>query len=164
LTEITILVSQRLKSRLFLSRAIAQAVSHWLPTAAVRVRSHLKSYGICVEKVALGQVFSEYFIFPCQFSFHRVFHNHRLGVSSGAGTIGQLVADVSSSLSLTAPKKKTEKLPLSVNTVPRRRTSIWAVTVSSKLYNSQYQMKISDSSKLRPVGTGNNHFIALNYS
>jgi hypothetical protein len=26
--------------------------------------------GFVVDKVALGQVFSEYFGFPCQFSFH----------------------------------------------------------------------------------------------
>jgi hypothetical protein len=51
------------------------------------------------DKVALGQVFSEYFGFPCQFSFHRLLHTHHL--SSGAGTIGQLVADVPSGLSLT---------------------------------------------------------------
>jgi hypothetical protein len=29
-----------------------------------------------VEKVALGQVFSEYFGFPCHFSFHQLLHNH----------------------------------------------------------------------------------------
>jgi hypothetical protein len=29
-----------------------------------------------VDKVALGQVFSEYFGFPCQFSFHQLLHNH----------------------------------------------------------------------------------------
>jgi hypothetical protein len=38
--------------------------------------------------VALGQDFSEYFGFPCQFSFHRLLHNHH-HLSSGAGTIGQ---------------------------------------------------------------------------
>jgi hypothetical protein len=41
-----------------------------------------------VDKVALGQVFSEYFGFPCQSSFHQLLHNH-LHLSSGAGTIGQ---------------------------------------------------------------------------
>jgi hypothetical protein len=56
-----------------------------------------------VDKLALGQVFSEYFCFPCQFSFHRLLHNHHL--SSGAGTIGQTVADVPSGLSLTPPKE-----------------------------------------------------------
>jgi hypothetical protein len=32
--------------------------------------------GFVVDKVALGQVFSEYFDFPCQFSFHRLTHIH----------------------------------------------------------------------------------------
>jgi hypothetical protein len=50
-----------------------------------------------VGKMALGQVFSEYFGFPCQFSFHRLFHTH---LSSRSGTIGQRVADVPSGLSL----------------------------------------------------------------
>jgi hypothetical protein len=37
--------------------------------------------------VALGQVFYEYFGFPCQSSFHQLLHNHHR--SSGAGTIGK---------------------------------------------------------------------------
>jgi hypothetical protein len=64
-------------------RAIAQAVSRWLPTAAARV-SHM---GFVVDKVGLEQVFSEYFGFLCQFSFHQLLHNH-LHLSSGASTIG----------------------------------------------------------------------------
>jgi hypothetical protein len=44
--------------------------------------------GFVVDKVALGQVFSEYFSFPCQSSFHQLLHNH-LRLSSEAGTIGQ---------------------------------------------------------------------------
>jgi hypothetical protein len=52
-----------------------------------------------VNKVALEQVLSEYFGFPCQFSFHRLFHTHH-HLSFGAGTIGQLVADIPSGLSL----------------------------------------------------------------
>jgi hypothetical protein len=44
--------------------------------------------GFVVDKVALGQVFSEYFGFPCQSSFHQFLHNHH-HLSSGAGTIGQ---------------------------------------------------------------------------
>jgi hypothetical protein len=43
--------------------------------------------GFLMDKVALGQVFFEYFGFPCQFSFHRLLHTHHL--SSGAGTIDQ---------------------------------------------------------------------------
>jgi hypothetical protein len=45
--------------------------------------------GFVVDKVALGQVFSEYFFgFPCQSLFHQFLHNHHQ-LSSGAGTIGQ---------------------------------------------------------------------------
>jgi hypothetical protein len=62
-------------------RAIAQAVSRWLPTGSGQV-------GFVVDKVALGQVLSEYFGFPCQSSFHQLLHNHP-HLSSGAGTIGQ---------------------------------------------------------------------------
>jgi hypothetical protein len=62
--------------------------------------------GFVVDKVALGQVFSEYFGFPCQFSFHRLLHTHR-HLSSGAGTIGQILADVpSDSVSPQETKKK----------------------------------------------------------
>jgi hypothetical protein len=46
-------------------RATAQAVSRWLPTAAM-----------WWDKLTLGQVFSEYFGFPCQSSFHQLLHNH----------------------------------------------------------------------------------------
>jgi hypothetical protein len=41
-----------------------------------------------VDKVAPGHVFSEYFGFPCQSSFHQLLHNHT-HLSSGAGTICQ---------------------------------------------------------------------------
>jgi hypothetical protein len=41
-----------------------------------------------LDKVALGQVFSEYFGFSCQSSFHQLLHNHP-HLSSGACTIGQ---------------------------------------------------------------------------
>jgi hypothetical protein len=56
--------------------------------------------GFVVDKVALVQVFSEYFGFPCQSSFHQLLHDHH-HLSSGAGTIGQTVAAVPSGLSLT---------------------------------------------------------------
>jgi hypothetical protein len=57
-----------------------------------------------VDEVALGQVFSEYFGFLCQFSFHRLLHIHH-HISSGAGAIGQLAANVPSGLSLTPPQE-----------------------------------------------------------
>jgi hypothetical protein len=59
--------------------------------------------GHVVDKVALWQVFSE-----CQFSFQLLLHNR---LSSGAGTIGQLLADVPSGLSLTPPQETERKLP-----------------------------------------------------
>jgi hypothetical protein len=49
-----------------------QAVSHWLPSAPAG-SGHL---GFVVDKVALEQVFSEYFGFPCQSSFHQLLRNH----------------------------------------------------------------------------------------
>jgi hypothetical protein len=53
--------------------AIVEAVSRWLPTAAARVWQ----MGFVVDKVALGQVFSEYFGFSCQNpSFHQLLHPH----------------------------------------------------------------------------------------
>jgi hypothetical protein len=58
--------------------------------------------GFVADKVELGQVFSGYFGFPCEFSFHRLLHTHHL--SSGAGTTGQTVADMPSGLS-PRPKK-----------------------------------------------------------
>jgi hypothetical protein len=70
--------------------------------------------GFVVDKVALVQVSSEYFGLACQFSFHRILHIHH-HLSSGVGTIGQLVADVSNELSLTPPqetKKNKNKKPL----------------------------------------------------
>jgi hypothetical protein len=51
--------------------------------------------GFVVDKVALGQVFSEYFGFPCQFSFHRLLNTHH-HLSAGAGTVGWILADVPS--------------------------------------------------------------------
>jgi hypothetical protein len=53
-------------------RAIAQTVSRWLPTAAAWVWQ----VGFVVDKVALAQVFSEYFGFPCRSSFHQILHHH----------------------------------------------------------------------------------------
>jgi hypothetical protein len=57
-------------------RAIAQAVSRWLPTAAARFRTRVWQVGFVMDKVALGQVFSEHFDFVYQFSFHQILHHH----------------------------------------------------------------------------------------
>jgi hypothetical protein len=55
--------------------------------------------GFVVDKVALWHVFSEYF------GFHLLLHI-RNRLSSGAGTIGQIVADVPSGLGLTPTPRK----------------------------------------------------------
>jgi hypothetical protein len=57
-------------------RAIGEAVSRWLPIAAARVRARVWKVGFEVDEVALGQVCSEYFGFPCQSSFHQILHLH----------------------------------------------------------------------------------------
>jgi hypothetical protein len=76
---------------------ITQAVSRWLPTAAARVRALSGHMGFVVDKEALGQVFSEYFCFPCQSSFHQILHPH-----NHPGQV-QLVADVPSGPSWVQP-------------------------------------------------------------
>jgi hypothetical protein len=69
-------------------RATAQAVSRWLPIAAAEFEPRSGHVGFVLDKVAQGQVFSEYFGFPCQSSFHQLLHNHH-HLSSGAGITGQ---------------------------------------------------------------------------
>jgi hypothetical protein len=49
--------------------------------------------GFVVDTVALGQVFLKHFGFPCQSSFHQIFHPENY---PGAGTIGQLGAGMPS--------------------------------------------------------------------
>jgi hypothetical protein len=63
--------------------------------------------GFVVDKLALGQVFSEYFSFLCQSSFHQLCHAH---LSFGAGAIGQLVTSVLSGLNLTPPHEANKKM------------------------------------------------------
>jgi hypothetical protein len=67
--------------------------------------------GFVVDRVALGQVFSEHFGFPCH-SFYRLLHTHHHPSSSGAGTIGQIVVDVPKGLSLTPLKETKKKIKL----------------------------------------------------
>jgi hypothetical protein len=82
-------------------RTTAQAVSLWFPIATAQLRSQAKSVGFVVDNVVLGQVFFQFFGFPCQLSFHRLLHIHHL--SFRAGTISQLMVDVPSGLGLTPP-------------------------------------------------------------
>jgi hypothetical protein len=82
--------------------------------------------GFVVNKVALGQVLSKYFGFPCHYSSHQLLHIHHL--SSGAATIGQLVADVPSGLSLTPSQEK--KLVISLQNVTLATRVMLAVNIS----------------------------------
>jgi hypothetical protein len=87
-----------------LGRGMAQAVSRRLPTADARVRAQVTPCGICGGLSDSGAGFLRVLRFPRQLSFHRLLHIHH-HLSSEAGTIGQLVADVSSGLSLTPPQE-----------------------------------------------------------
>jgi hypothetical protein len=80
-----------------------------------------------VDKVAVWQIFSEYFGFLCQFSFHRLLHIHYHHLSSGTGTIGQLVADVTSGLSLTPPQETKKNQVISAVTLKRNGGDYTAV-------------------------------------
>jgi hypothetical protein len=57
--------------------------------------------GFVVDKMALEQIFSKYFGFLCQFSFHGLLYTH---LSSRACIMGPLVACVPSKLSLTTTR------------------------------------------------------------
>jgi hypothetical protein len=74
-------------------RAIAQAVSRWLPTAAARVRARVLQVGFVVDKVALLRVLR----FPLPIFIPP---NSPSSQSPGAGTMGQSLADVPSRHSL----------------------------------------------------------------
>jgi hypothetical protein len=76
-----------------LSRAVAQAVSLWRTTGRPGLEPGSGHMEFVVDKVELSEVFSEYFCFLCQ-SFHLLLNTHHNPLS-GAGTIGQIVAEVS---------------------------------------------------------------------
>jgi hypothetical protein len=97
------LLGRPCRSVVYLGRAVAQAVSCRLPSAEAGFDPRPVDVGFVVDNVLFGQVFSEYFGFPCQFSSHRLLHTHYL--SSVVGTIGQIVAVVISGLSVTHPKE-----------------------------------------------------------
>jgi hypothetical protein len=88
-------------------RAIAQAVSRRLPTAAARVRARSGRVGFLVNKVAWGRVFpSTWVSLPILISPTAPHSSSSSSLLfSGTGTIGQLVADVPSGLSLTQPQQ-----------------------------------------------------------
>jgi hypothetical protein len=67
------------------SRATAEAVSRWLPTAEARVQSRLWLSGICGGQSGLGAGFLRVLRFPLPF----IPPNSLSSQSPGAGTIGQ---------------------------------------------------------------------------
>jgi hypothetical protein len=86
-------------------RAISQAASCQLPTMSAQVRAQVKSCGVCGGQSGTGAGFLRVRRFPVQFSFRRLFHIHHYHLSSGVGTMGQLVDDVPSVLSLNPPQE-----------------------------------------------------------
>jgi hypothetical protein len=85
---------------------MVEAVSCRLSTAMALVRSRVSICGICGAQSDIGQVVSEYFGFPCQFSFHLLLHTHHL--LSGADTVARIVTDIPSGLSRTPPQEAKE--------------------------------------------------------
>jgi hypothetical protein len=84
----------------FLTVSYLRSLVAGFPQQRSRFEAGAGHVGFVVDKVALGQVFSEYFGFPYQFSFYRLLHT-RHHLSSGAGTVRLIVAGVASGLSLT---------------------------------------------------------------
>jgi hypothetical protein len=74
-------------------RAIAQAVSRWLPTTAARVRARVWSSGICGGQSGTGAGFLRVHQFSLPIFIPP---NSPSSQSPRAGTIGHLVADVQS--------------------------------------------------------------------
>jgi hypothetical protein len=84
-------------------RAIAQAVSRRLPTAAARVRSQLRSCEIYGGQSGTGAGFLRVLRFPLPILIPPT-APHSSSSIIRAGTVGQIVADVPSGLSLTSKK------------------------------------------------------------
>jgi hypothetical protein len=71
---------------IFIGRAIVQAVSHWLPTAAALVRARVWSSGICGGQSGAGAGFLRVLRFPLPIFIPP---NSPSSQSPGEGTIGQ---------------------------------------------------------------------------
>jgi hypothetical protein len=77
-------------------RAIAQAVSRRFPTAVALVQCQVRSCGICGGQSGIGVCFLRVLEFPLPILNPP---NAPHPLSSGAGTVGQIVADLPSGLS-----------------------------------------------------------------
>jgi hypothetical protein len=91
-------------------RAVAQAVSCRLPTAAAWVRAQVKSCGIYGEQSGTGASFFRVLRFSLPILIPPTPPHSSSSSIRGAGTIGQTVAAVPSGLSVTPPKKTKKKL------------------------------------------------------
>jgi hypothetical protein len=89
-------------------RAIAKAVSRRLPIASAQVRAQVRSCGICGGQSGTGAGFLRVLRFPLSIIIPPTAPHS----SSGAGTIGQLVANVQSGLILTPPQETKKKTKL----------------------------------------------------
>jgi hypothetical protein len=114
--------SSSLLTHLRFGRAIAQGLVPGFSPRRPGFEPRSGHVGFVVDRVALGQVSSEYFGFPCQFSFHRLLHIHH-HLSSRADTIGQLVADLPNGVSLT--RHQGGKKPIYVSLPFALRPHIW---------------------------------------
>jgi hypothetical protein len=81
--------------------AIAQAISCWLPTTADQVSAQVRSCGICGGQSGNGAGFLRVLWFPLPITPPNAPHSS----SSGAGTVGQMVADMPGGISLTPPQE-----------------------------------------------------------
>jgi hypothetical protein len=61
---------------MYIGRAIAEAVSRWLPIAVPGIRAWVWQVGFVVDKVVSGQIFSKYFGFHCQNRLLHQLHYH----------------------------------------------------------------------------------------
>jgi hypothetical protein len=92
-------------------RVIAQAVSCRLPTAETRVRAQVRLCEIFGGQIDNGAGFLRVFRFPLPIVIRQTAPHSS---SIRAGTIGQLVADVSGGPTLTTPQGKKKAFPLVV--------------------------------------------------
>jgi hypothetical protein len=98
--------SQLFQSTISSGRAIAQAVSSRLPTAAARVRAQVRKFEICDLQSGTGAGFLRLLRFPLPIVIPPTAPHSS---SSGVGTIGQLLADIPSELSLNPSQETKEK-------------------------------------------------------
>jgi hypothetical protein len=89
-------------------RTIAKVVSRRVSTAAARFPSQVGSCWICGGQNGIVAGFLQVLQFPLQIVIPPTAHNHH-HLSSRAGTISQIVADVPSGLNLTPPHRTQRK-------------------------------------------------------